>query len=146
MKDRFKLIFLVLFCILMVSAGGQSPSPAWNSQSSGQPNLIRSIRGDDLYRHYCASCHGTDARGRGPAAAALRKSPADLTQIAKRNGGNFPRERVMKIIAGTDALNAHGSREMPVWGPIFSKVEWDENLGPVRLNNLANYLESIQQK
>lgn len=109
--------------------------------------LIQSIKGPDLFRAYCASCHGTDAKGGGPMAASLKVAPADLTRISARNGGVFPRMRVERIISGEEQpTHGHGSSEMPVWGPIFSKVTTDVDLGLVRIDNLARYLSDIQQK
>lgn len=106
--------------------------------------LIRSVEGVDLYRAYCASCHGKDGKGHGPVAPALKATVPDLTVIAKNNGGTFPVARVRRIITGEGMIASHGSREMPVWGPIFSQVEADVDRGPVRLENLVKYLESIQ--
>ena len=109
-----------------------------------QQTLIRSVEGVDLYRAYCASCHGKDGKGNGPVAPALKATVPDLTVITKNNGGTFPAARVRRIIAGEGMIASHGSREMPVWGPIFSQVEADVDRGPVRLENLVKYLESIQ--
>src|SRR5689334_12557635 len=64
----------------------------------------------------CGSCHGADARGRGPVAAALRTPPPDLTTLAIRSGDRFPRERVIAVMTGEMPEIAHGTREMPVWG------------------------------
>jgi len=119
------------------------------SQKSPQPDqqfqtLIRSTQGVDLFRAYCASCHGTNGRGHGPAAPALKATVPDLTMIARNNGGEFPADRVRRIIMGEHVLASHGSREMPVWGPIFHQVEADIDRGNVRLDNLIKYLESIQ--
>lgn len=108
--------------------------------------LIGSLKGSDLFRAYCAPCHGDDGKGDGPVAAALNTKPTDLTTIASRNGGVFPAERVGKIVAGDNLVLAHGSREMPIWGPIFHQVEWDRDLGNVRLQNVVKYVESIQRK
>jgi mono/diheme cytochrome c family protein len=108
--------------------------------------LIASVKGPDLFHAYCASCHGDDGKGNGPVAGALSTKPADLTAIANRHGGIFPTNLVRRIIAGEDVITAHGSRDMPVWGPIFHRVEWDQDLGNVRLDNLVKYLESIQKK
>ena len=59
----------------------------------------------------------------------------------------FPLAKVRRIIAGEELLPAgHGTREMPTWGPIFSQVAWDQDLGRVRVDNLARYLESLQAK
>lgn len=68
----------------------------------------------------------------------------DLTVIAKNSGGQFPAARVRRIIMGENVITAHGSREMPVWGPIFHQIESDVDRGYVRLENLVKYLESIQ--
>jgi mono/diheme cytochrome c family protein len=108
--------------------------------------LIGSLKGSDLFRAYCAPCHGDDGKGNGPVAGALNTKPTDLTTIASRNGGVFPTQRVSKSIAGDDLVLAHGSREMPIWGPIFHQVEWDKDLGNVRLQNVVKYVESIQKK
>ena len=77
----------------------------------------------------------------------LKPKVPDLTTIAKRNGGKFPLEKVQAIIEGTTTgESAHGTREMPIWGPVFSQIEWEQDLGKVRINNLARYLESLQVK
>ena len=78
--------------------------------------------------------------------ASLRGSVPDLTHIAMRNGGRFPLEHVQKIISGeAQAGTTHGTREMPVWGPIFSEVTRDRDIGRIRIYNLAKYLEEIQR-
>jgi len=75
----------------------------------------------------------------------LKVPPTDLTRIAARNGGTFPLERVDRIISGEEALpSGHGTRAMPVWGPVFSQVTRDQDLGRVRIDNLARYLRDIQ--
>ena len=80
-------------------------------------------------------------------AAWLKAQPADLTRIAARNGGKFPLERVDRIISGEETLpSGHGTRAMPVWGPFFSQVTRDQDLGRVRIDNLARYLRDIQNK
>lgn len=131
--------------LLMITFGSQARAqskPASNDQEL--PALIRSVKGPDLFRAYCASCHGVDAKGNGPAAPALKAKVPDLTVLAKNNGGRFPDARVRKAIMGDDVIASHGSREMPIWGPIFHQIEEDIDRGNVRLDNLAKYLESIQ--
>jgi mono/diheme cytochrome c family protein len=109
-------------------------------------HLIPSLDGPTLYVTYCAACHGKTADGNGPVAPALKSRVPDLTKIAKRNGGKFPFARVEKIIDGTESLGlSHGTREMPIWGPIFSQVTDDRDYGKVRIHNLTKYLESIQK-
>ncbi|AOF85814.1 cytochrome c family protein [Hydrogenophaga sp. RAC07] len=63
----------------------------------------------------CASCHGTDGKGNGPLGELLRKSPPDLTQLAKKNQGVLPINRLYGVIDGA-GVPSHGSRDMPVWG------------------------------
>jgi mono/diheme cytochrome c family protein len=105
------------------------------------------MTGKELFREYCAVCHGLEANGKGPAASALNVKPANLTEIAARNSGKFPEIRVQRTINGEDhSIAAHGSRDMPIWGPIFRSVSSNPDLGTVRVYNLVKYVESIQVK
>jgi len=104
------------------------------------------IQGADLYRAHCAVCHGKDATGGGPAAAALKSMPPDLTQLAKKNGGKFPVGNVRQLLGGGSSTPAHGSEEMPIWGPVFRAMNPNESIAKLRVDNLMRYLESIQQK
>jgi len=104
------------------------------------------VKGSELFSNYCAACHGVEAKGNGPLANLLKSKPADLTQIAKRNGGQFPAAAARKMIAGDDAIASHGPRTMPIWGPIFREIQADQVPAGVRLDNLVKYLETIQQK
>ena len=121
-----------------------------DTSSGAQPNpelthLINSVDGPALFRAYCAVCHGSDGRGGGPMATSLKTAPSDLTRIAQRNRGVYPKALVERIISGEELLpSGHGTRSMPVWGPIFSQVAWDQDLGRLRIHNLAAYLERIQ--
>lgn len=122
-------------------------TPLWAQETTKRPpevKLIVSIQGKDLFKSYCASCHGLDAKGHGPMAASLKIPPSDLRRISIRNRDVFPMMRVQKIISGEELPAGHGSSEMPVWGPIFSRVTSDVDLGRVRIDNLARYLRDIQ--
>jgi mono/diheme cytochrome c family protein len=145
-----KIIFRILPLFFFVSTGAFIGSAAGQTKpDAGKTNeqLIYSVKGPDLFRAHCAACHGASGTGNGPAASALKTKPADLTILAKNNGGKFPTARVQKYILGDDAsTTSHGSREMPIWGPIFHQIEEDQDLGNVRLQNLIKYLETIQQK
>lgn len=129
-----------------VPAGVSQENQVKSDDVHGSVHLIPSLEGPDLFRSYCASCHGADAKGSGPAAVALKTRVPDLTAISKNNGGTFPAKRVERVIAGDDTIAAHGSREMPIWGPIFHQIERDRDFGNIRLRNVTKYLESIQQK
>lgn len=100
-----------------------------------------------MYKAYCASCHGLEGKGDGPAASALKAPATDLTQLSKKNGGQFPSARVSSVLSGTADLAAHGSEEMPVWGPVFRKMGNDNAAhARLRVSNLTKYLESMQTK
>jgi mono/diheme cytochrome c family protein len=131
-------------CFLLGGAIGAQTKPIPQKQYE---QLIYSVRGPDLFRAHCAACHGLDGKGGGPAAASLKEKPADLTVLAKMNAGKFPVTHTAKMIAGDDpSVASHGSREMPVWGPIFHQIEEDQDFGNVRIQNLIQYLQTIQQK
>jgi len=125
-----------------------APARAQENPPNQKPyeRLIYSVKGPDLYHAHCAPCHGPEGKGNGPVSHALKTRPADLTVLAKNNGGKFPEERVSKFISGDEVIASHGTREMPVWGPIFHQIEEDQDLGNVRIRNLVKYLETIQQK
>lgn len=125
------------------SATAQEPSE--QVQQREFERLIPSLKGPDLFRAYCAPCHGSDGKGGGPVAPALKASLPDLTTIVQRHGGIFPEKRIQDIIAGDEIIVGHGSREMPIWGPIFHQVENDRDYGHIRLKNLVDYLKSIQK-
>ena len=132
--------------LTVVGADTQDGKRATALAADEQP-LIVSIQGSKLYKIYCASCHGEDAKGHGPMAVWLKVPPSDLTRIAARNGGEFPLAQVDRIISGEVAvLSGHGTRAMPIWGPVFSQVTRDQDLGRVRIDNLARYLRDIQTK
>ena len=124
---------------------GARPGP--DLAASAQPELLRSGARD--YRHHCATCHGLEGRGDGPTASVLTTPPADLTQIAARRGGEFPRLEIAYVIDGRFEVGAHGSREMPVWGTAFREGLPDDELGEAivrgRIEALVEYLVSIQR-
>ena len=109
-------------------------------------HMIGSLEGIDLYREYCAVCHGVNAKGDGPAAGALKKHPTDLTQLARRSGGRFPVLAVQLTIKGSNLVMEHGTREMPMWGFIFSQSGQQKDLGDMRVMSLLKYLEDVQVK
>lgn len=144
-----KTVFAVLAAALLLGSGVSQFRSARHSEAVKDPesvSLINSIDGPALYQAYCAVCHGIDARGAGPMAASLRTAPPDLTRITARHGGTYPDALIERIISGEEQLPAgHGSRDMPVWGPIFSQVAWDQDLGRLRIHNLSTYIRRIQE-
>lgn len=103
--------------------------------------------GRELFKTYCASCHGEMGRGDGPASQALRQRPPDLTQFSARNGGVFPAVKLARIIDGRDIV-AHGNPEMPVWGNAFrsSRERPAEDVVKARIDAIVRFLETIQMR
>lgn len=106
------------------------------------------MAGADLFRFYCGSCHGADGRGHGPVASSLRTAPSDLTALSRRHDGSFPRHDVELYLTGDEPrpVAAHGSKAMPVWGPIFRALDPDDRTRRVRVANIVAYIEAMQAK
>jgi mono/diheme cytochrome c family protein len=137
---------IVLFSVLILvasTARAQDKPPA--NKAPAQRTIAAS--GKQTYMHYCASCHGVDARGNGPAAFVLKTTPPDLTTLAKRHGGKFPYEYVSDVLRFGTRILSHGSSDMPIWGPIFGSLDnYDEVAVRKRIKDLSDYLASLQQK
>jgi mono/diheme cytochrome c family protein len=112
------------------------------------PLVIKSLAGSDLFDFYCASCHGRGGKGDGPAAPALKTRPPNLTTLARRSGGIFPTARVAASVGGdgTVTMSAHGSTDMPVWGPIFRALDANDKLADARVAAVVTYVQSLQVK
>ena len=130
-----------LFSVSLLAADGRSPI-----DQQAAPN--NAPLGGYLFKTYCASCHGTGARGDGPLAAAMTRRPANLTEIAKRNKETYPSELVFRIIDGRTKVPGHGGPDMPVWGDAFmrSADNLDEASVKHRIQALVDYLETIQSR
>jgi mono/diheme cytochrome c family protein len=103
--------------------------------------------GKEMYNSYCAVCHGTDARGNGPAASAMKTQPTDLTLLAKNNGGKYPAAHISSVLKGQALTPSHGSQDMPIWGPLFSSIsQGHEAQVQQRITNLVTYMEGVQAK
>ena len=135
-----RVLFLcALACLTSAKLGGQS---------SGQPpSSSPDAPGAQLFRTYCASCHGVTGAGNGPVAEELRKPVPDLTKYTARNGGVFPSERLRQIIDGR-GIRSHGTREMPVWGDAFMRARGGLSPEGVkeRIDAIIRYLEAIQER
>lgn len=129
--------------LLVFTASAQDTSPP-NRLPKETPSAAH---GKQTYREYCAACHGSDGRGMGPAASALKTPPADLSTLAKRHGGKFPYDYVADIVRFGKPIVAHGSNDMPVWGPIFAvRDNFNEAAVRQRIKNLCEFLATLQEK
>jgi mono/diheme cytochrome c family protein len=102
--------------------------------------------GGSLFKTYCASCHGPEAKGDGPIAQHLRNAPPDLTRLAQRNKGKFDADKAGRIIDGREPVKGHGGPDMPVWGDAFKQSHegYSEEKVKARIAALVEYLESVQ--
>jgi mono/diheme cytochrome c family protein len=104
--------------------------------------------GAEMFKLYCAACHGADAKGNGPSSAGLKAPPPDLTTLAKRHDGKFPGTYVITVLQH-GAAPIHGTAEMPIWGPLLGTIALngqDSLEVKMRISNLTRYLESLQVK
>ena len=126
-----------------VSAPAQKPpvSPAPDPALSG-------VAGSYSFRTYCASCHGLDGRGEGPLAENLRFRPPDLTLIARRNGGEYPAEKVHRIVDGRKPLAGHGGPDMPIWGDAFRNPDtgYDDAKVKEKIRSVVDFVRTLQAR
>jgi mono/diheme cytochrome c family protein len=151
MRKHLQLLIVASAALFLLSAGSIAMTGADNSQSQGA-GLMADLGAAD-FRTYCAACHGVEARGDGTVAEFLTIAAADLTQLAKKNGGIFPRERITGLIDGREEVKVHGPRDMPVWGDWFNAEATDASTTPeerdatvaARIKALVDYIETIQE-
>jgi len=135
------VLFLVTTAFALLAVG-QSTKEVKKIPASA----VRADSGAEMFKTYCATCHGLEGKGTGPAAEALKTPPADLTMLTQKNGGKFPTNRVVHIMEGADEIRAHGSTDMPLWGPVFhSLTPGNDAIVKLRISNLAKYIESLQK-
>lgn len=102
--------------------------------------------GEQMYKQYCATCHGAEGKGGGPMAALLLKAPPDLTTLSRRHLGKFPYDYVKSVLEFGPGVTSHGSLDMPTWGPIFRYYDkQNERVVQQRIKNLCDYLASLQK-
>lgn len=137
---RRALAGAALVFIATATAAAQEPAP--------KEGVVSQFVGSDLYRNYCAACHGASARGDGVLAERLKKRPPDLTVFARGNGGVFPAETLRRIIDGRNPLPGHGGGDMPVWGDAFRFAQGGGGELAVRerIEAIVRHLETLQVK
>lgn len=138
---------LLLTTVAVVFALGMGYADQSRSKITIPVTKTSPTSGKQMYASYCSPCHGVDGRGNGPAAVALKTQPTDLTVLRRNNHGKFPDAHVVSVMQFGSDVQAHGSADMPVWGPILGHMSannvQDKQL---RISNLSRYLESIQAK
>jgi hypothetical protein len=115
--------------------------------ATAQPTMARPNDGQRAYQQYCAVCHGENGTGTSPMRVAFRVPPTDLTGLAKKAGG-FPRSDLLRILDQTKPVDAHGSRDLPIWGETFwrpaGEEERDRSPQSKTIDDIISYLESMQ--
>jgi mono/diheme cytochrome c family protein len=105
--------------------------------------------GKQMYVSYCAPCHGVDGKGQGPVAPALVVKPTNLTELSKNNNGIYPEVHVLAVVEFGAKVQAHGVKDMPVWGPVLGSLDENGNskdIQALREKNLEMYVKSLQAK
>jgi len=142
MLKRFSLITMAALLALGMGFADQSGKKVTLTASKTAPTS-----GKQMYLSYCAPCHGVDGRGNGPIAPVLKVPPTDLTTLSRNNHGKFPDSHIVTVLQNGTELRAHGTQEMPVWGPIFGKMDGTNPQDKLlRMSNVSRYLETLQVK
>jgi mono/diheme cytochrome c family protein len=106
------------------------------------------VAGSAVFRTYCAVCHGSAGKSDGPLADSLRIRPPDLTLLAKKNRGTFPRDQVLRIVDGRKPVKGHGGTDMPVWGDAFQEARdgYSEAAVKAKIEAVVGHIETIQER
>jgi mono/diheme cytochrome c family protein len=134
-----------LFSVFTVTAAQEGQTET----ESARPPDAPVASGEEMYRTYCAVCHGIDAKGGGPATPALRDPVPDLTTLSQRHGGKYPAQYVESVLrfGRAEGFPAHGNKDMPIWGRDFASVPGTaESIVTRRITSLTQYLGTLQAK
>jgi mono/diheme cytochrome c family protein len=135
--------------IALIGQAGTASQPTEKKLKKVPIPYSKLVSGEQMWKDYCAACHGMSGRGDGPAAEILKSPPVDLTLMAKQNNGKFPTGHFADVLRFGSGGHAHGTSDMPLWGPLFRSLHPEpgsKNLAELRIHNLSEYLESLQEK
>ncbi|MBZ5501000.1 MAG: c-type cytochrome [Acidobacteriia bacterium] len=147
------LVGAILLLSLGLAARSQEPTAG-----TAQKKVIKKVpmkltaadSGEEMYREYCAVCHGKEGKGDGPAVSELKVAPPDLSMLAKHNNGKYPSDHVAAVLRFGTPEPAHGTRDMPIWGHLLgwsgSARGSEPGMVHLRIANLTTYIESLQVK
>lgn len=132
---------VILFCVSLTLIFGLEAAQDRQTATSPPPKS-----GAGTYKEYCAVCHGRNGKGNGPAASALKVRPPDLTTLTRRHGGKFPDAYVANVLRNGVKVDAHGTAEMPIWGPLFMSIDSSyQSQFDLRITSLTNYIKALQK-
>ena len=143
---------LIVALSFSIALGGLVAKGSGAGTSQDQPKEVKKVplsytrpdSGPEMFKQYCAVCHGPDGKGDGPAVEFLKNPPPNLRTLAKANNGKFPEDKVSAVLKFGSPSHAHGTLEMPLWGPLFHQR--DGSLSELRIANLAKYVGTLQDK
>jgi mono/diheme cytochrome c family protein len=134
----------LLASLLFLSIAAPAAQDAKPNIKSAPMPVTSPASGEEMFNAYCAVCHGKGGKGDGPAATEFKKPPTNLTGLSKHYNGKFPEAYIAQVIqSGPRDAKAHGSKDMPVWGNLFSATD-DSATVKQRVYNLTKYIESLQ--
>jgi mono/diheme cytochrome c family protein len=139
MRNLFLSMALLCVTSSIAKAGEQQAPKKTVSTTSAE------LSGEEIFKSYCATCHGSDGKGKGPMAAVLKVPPPDLTTLSRRNNGKFPADQIASVLKNGVDVPAHATAEMPIWGSTFADIK-THRVVTMRVTDMILYLESIQTK
>jgi len=155
--STLSLVFLTCAVTALLLLTMSGPRLCGQGPQGTQPSTSKSLKivpiqrtpptsGAQMFKEYCASCHGADGRGNGPAVGFLKTPPPDLRMMALRNNGKYPSLQVKAMLTFGPGSKAHGALDMPTWGPLFRSLDGSrEEMVFERIYNLGKFIESIQE-
>jgi mono/diheme cytochrome c family protein len=136
----------ILLAAALVTRFGIARAQA-KSEPTPPARESNTVSGKATYLNYCASCHGADGKGNGPAAIAMKTPPSDLTAFARGHKGKYPAGYVGAVVKFGKGFAAHGSEDMPVWGSRFRALDpVHDPTGQQHVDDLVAYIASLQAK
>jgi hypothetical protein len=152
MKCSIRYSFFLLAALVLSTASLSMAQETTKTIKKVPITQTSPASGEEMFKAYCAVCHGPGGKGDGPAASEFKTAPTNLTIICpKSQCGNFPDGYISQVILnGPQGAKAHGSKDMPVWGPLFIALGSPSTMKPaevqLRINNLSKYIETLQVK
>ena len=139
---------LLLLAVGGASLAGQEGGTAQEKQGK-ELRLVsmaytRPTSGAQMYKNYCAVCHGMEGKGDGRAVEFLKAPPPDLRTLAQRNNGKYPADHVVMTMRLGTGSHPHGTIDMPLWGPLLQTLDVNQSLGELRIHNLTAFIRSLQ--
>jgi mono/diheme cytochrome c family protein len=147
-RDNVLMFVLRLILVSVILATALNiVRPQGKTEQKPLARQISVASGKETFLRYCASCHGTDGNGNGPAAIAMKTPPSDLTTLTRRHEDKYPAGYIGAVLKFGRSLASHGSEDMPIWGSRFKEFDpVRDRTGQQHVDDVVAYLESLQAK